>query len=33
LIDWAKSATSTMLEASIGTQSAISAIPALPGAQ
>jgi hypothetical protein len=29
----AKSATSTMLEESIGTQSAISAIPALPGAQ
>ena len=29
----AKSATSTMLEVSIGTQSASSAIPALPGAQ
>ena len=29
----AKSATSTMLEESIGTQSASSAIPALPGAQ
>jgi hypothetical protein len=29
----AKSATSTMLEVSIGTQSACSAMPALPGAQ
>ncbi len=33
LIVWAKSATSTMLEVSMGTQSASSAIPALPGAQ
>ena len=33
LIVCAKSATSTMFEASIGTQSAISAMPALPGAQ
>ena len=30
---WAKSATSTMFEVSMGTQSARSAMPALPGAQ
>jgi hypothetical protein len=33
LIVWAKSATSMMLEVSMGTQSARPAIPALPGAQ
>ena len=33
LMLWAKSATSTMLVVSMGTQSACSAIPALPGAQ